>query len=281
LSQIEQHLGQRLISDLDQRRVLDYVRVRQVAGASGRTINAELGELSRAIGRTWRELWPRVKKLEENMGVGKALTSEEEARLLKAADDNRSRLSVLIRVALQTGMRAGELTSLQWRQVDFEKKLITVGKAKTANGTGRIIPMNPNLAAVLSVHADWYRKRFEEVRPEWFVFPFGSPYPSDPARPTVELKTAWNTVRSAAGVSCRWHDLRHTACTKMAEAGVSEGTMLAIMGHMSRAMLERYSHIRMAAKREAVESLALSPNVPNSKPISTVSTTVAKTSTMQ
>jgi len=45
----------------------------------------------------------------------------------------------------------------------------------------------------------------------------------------------------------------------MAEAGVPESTMQAIMGHMSRAMLERYSHIRMAAKREAVESLRLGP----------------------
>ncbi|MBK5293991.1 MAG: tyrosine-type recombinase/integrase [Acidobacteriia bacterium] len=61
-------------------------------------------------------------------------------------------------------------------------------------------------------------------------------------------------------MSCRWHDLRHTVCTKMAEAGVPESTMLAIMGHMSRAMLERYSHIRMKAKREAVESLSLTPN---------------------
>jgi hypothetical protein len=43
----------------------------------------------------------------------------------------------------------------------------------------------------------------------------------------------------------------------MAEAGVPESTMLALMGHMSRAMLERYSHIRMKAKREAVKSLEL------------------------
>jgi len=53
------------------------------------------------------------------------------------------------------------------------------------------------------------------------------------------------------------HDLRHTAATKMAEAGVPENTMLALMGHMSRSMLERYSHIRMAAKRQAVEALTI------------------------
>ena len=70
------------------------------------------------------------------------------------------------------------------------------------------------------------------------------------------LKTAWDSIRKDSGVSCRLHDLRHTAVTKLAEAGTPESTMLSLVGHMSRAMLERYSHIRMAAKRTAVESLA-------------------------
>ena len=63
-----------------------------------------------------------------------------------------------------------------------------------------------------------------------------------------------NASLSAAGVRCGLHDLRHTFCT-----------MLALMGHMSRAMLERYSHIRMAAKREAVATVTLRPVAPNSK----------------
>jgi integrase len=70
------------------------------------------------------------------------------------------------------------------------------------------------------------------------------------------MKTSWNTIRTRLGLDCRLHDLRHTAATKMAEAGVPESTMMDIMGHMSRAMLQRYSHIRMAAKRQAVESLS-------------------------
>ena len=71
-------------------------------------------------------------------------------------------------------------------------------------------------------------------------------------------------VRENAGVSCRLHDLRHTFCTRLAEAGVPESTMLALMGHMSRSMLERYSHIRMAAKREAVAAVRLRPVLQNS-----------------
>jgi hypothetical protein len=60
----------------------------------------------------------------------------------------------------------------------------------------------------------------------------------------------------------------------MAEAGVPESTMLAIMGHMSRAMLERYSHIRMAAKREAGESLNLTPKTKTTNGVPQVSPNV-------
>ena len=60
----------------------------------------------------------------------------------------------------------------------------------------------------------------------------------------------------------------------MAEAGIPDSTMLSLMGHMSRAMLERYSHIRMAAKREAVESLSMRTKTAKSEVVSTISTTV-------
>jgi hypothetical protein len=54
----------------------------------------------------------------------------------------------------------------------------------------------------------------------------------------------------------RFHDLRHTAITKLAESQASDQTIMAIAGHVSRAMLEHYSHIRMAAKRAALDSIA-------------------------
>lgn len=108
---------------------------------------------------------------------------------------------------------------------------------------------------MLTVHADWFRSRIGESTPDLYLFPYGSPYPCDATRPTTTIKHAWETLRKAAGVSCRLHDLRHTALTKLAEAGVPESTMLAIAGHTPRAMLERYSHVRLNAKREAVEAL--------------------------
>jgi integrase len=66
-------------------------------------------------------------------------------------------------------------------------------------------------------------------------------FSSDPTRPVTDIKRAWGTVRAKSAVKCRFHDLRHTVATGMAEAGVPESTMLAILGHVRRAMLERYS----------------------------------------
>lgn len=54
----------------------------------------------------------------------------------------------------------------------------------------------------------------------------------------------------------RFHDLRHQAITEMAETGASDATLMAIAGHMSRRMMEHYSHVRMAAKRDALDKLS-------------------------
>jgi integrase len=56
----------------------------------------------------------------------------------------------------------------------------------------------------------------------------------------------------------RFHDLRHRAITSLAESGAADSTIMAIAGHVSRKMLEPYSHFRMEAKRAAMESLATS-----------------------
>ncbi len=157
-------------------------------------------------------------------------------------------------------MRSGEILGLKWGQVDLAAKIVTVGKAKTPTGTGRQIPMNDELALVIAALADWHRWKFGALSQDHYIFPFGSNAQYDATRHTTTMKKAWASVREDAGVQCRIHDLRHTAITNMAENGVPEGTMLAIAGHMSRAMLERYSHIRLQAKRSAVESLNTGAN---------------------
>ncbi len=279
---LKKHLGSVLLPDLTERVLLGFIRARLAEGACGRTINMDLGTLSRAMGKPWRTLWPNLRKLEERKDAGRALSPEEEGRLLEVIPALRSVLvGTFVRVALMTGMRSGEIISLTWAQVDLAQRVITVGRAKTSSGTGRQIPMNQELAEVLSAHAVWFTKRFKETKGSDYLFPWGSPFPTDPVRPTTTIKKGWENLRAKAGVSCRFHDLRHTVATKMAEAGVSESTMLSLMGHMSRAMLERYSHIRMTAKREAVESLSVRAKAANQKLVSTVSTTVEQSEQIQ
>jgi hypothetical protein len=104
-------------------------------------------------------------------------------------------------------------------------------------------------------YSKWYTKRFGTIQPEWYVFPFGKPRPNDPTRPMVTLKTSWNNVRNKAKVHGRWHDNRHTLITDLAESGAGDETIRDIAGHVSRQMLKHYSHIRMEAKRRALEAI--------------------------
>jgi len=251
------HLGSLLMPDLTEERMRVYMADRKAEAVGNRTINIELGILARAIGSKWSILWPKLKHLEEPHDVGRALTTDEEQRLVDTAMWNRSRMiGPIIRVALMTGMRRDEIRLLRWRQINFYGKEITVGRAKTEAGKGRVIPFGPMLEAVLNAYASWYASKLGPIDPDWYVFPLSNrSKPADPTKPISDFKKAWDSVRDTAGVRCRFHDLRHTVCTKMAEAGIPEATMLAIMGHMSRAMLERYSHIRRAAKVDAMAAV--------------------------
>lgn len=282
LAHVVRILGTTLLPDLTETVIRRYMRSRVNEGVSGRSVNAELGELSRAIGQPWRVLWPKVRKMEERKDVGRALSPEEEARLLTEASKSASvLLPTFVRIALCTGMRCGEILSLTWGQVEFTSRIVFVGTSKTTAGTGRAIPMNSELFATLTAHAAWFTERFGEADATHFVFPFGIRIPNDPTRPATTLKRAWENLRDRAGVSCRLHDLRHTACTKLAEAGVPESTMLAIMGHMSRQMLDRYSHIRMAAKRDAVEAMTTRPKAPISDGVPPKSTPLPESASIQ
>ena len=276
LAKVEGRLSNVVLSDLTEDRVRAYIRQRKDDGASGRTINMEVGELSRAIGHQWSLLWPKVRKLEERKDVGKALSPDEQSRLLDGLEKCLSpTLRTLIPILLLTGMRSGEALSLQWCQVDLLSRTITVGRAKTSSGTGRVLPVNDDLAHVLATHRLWFVENFGEPLEKHFLFPWGSP-PMDPSRHASELKRSWQGLRMCAGLTCRLHDLRHTFATGLAESGATESTMLALMGHMSRAMLERYSHIRMVAKHDAVAGMRLrphgviSPLLPVNPPVATL-----------
>jgi integrase len=78
----------------------------------------------------------------------------------------------------------------------------------------------------------------------------------EPDKPIGSWRTAWECALTTAKVRYRWHDLRHTFISRLAEnPTVSEETIRSLAGHVSRQMLERYSHIRTSAKHAAIAAM--------------------------
>jgi len=171
-------------------------------------------------------------------------------------------LHTAVTVALNTTLRKNEIRLLRWGQIDFFKRTLTVGKSKTETGTGREIPLNPPAYAAMLKWAG----RFPDSKAEDYVFPaceaagIEREHPDkariDPSKPIKSWRTAWRAALRRAGLQLRFHDLRHTCVTKLAEGQAGEQTIMAIAGHLSRRMLEHYSHLRMAAKRAALDAIA-------------------------
>jgi integrase len=269
-------LGPRLLCDIGAATIASYQAKRKAADASARTINKELQVLRQILKRhkLWANLQGDVKFEREHCDIGKALSREDEKKLLAACASN-TLLNAVVTIALNTALRKNEIRTLHWNQIDFDKRTVTVGKAKTASGSGRVIPLNqPAFEALIK-----WAGRLVESKADDYVFPaceaagIERPHPDrervDSSRPIKSWRSAWRAALKRASLELRFHDLRHTCITKLAESQASEQTLMAIAGHVSRKMIEHYSHIRMAAKRTAVDAIVeggVNQNVNQLKP---------------
>jgi len=94
------------------------------------------------------------------------------------------------------------------------------------------------------------------TEPEHYLWPACQWGRYDATKPMLKWDTAWRALRDEAGLhGLRFHDLRHTVITELAEMGVADHVLESISGHLSRRMLEHYSHIRIDAKRQALDGL--------------------------
>lgn len=205
--------------------------------------------------------------LKERTDIGRALSADEVHLVLAACQKSRSRgLYPAVLLSMHTGLRNGELRLLRWRQVDLLERTVQVGKSKTAGGEGRVVPLSDTATRTMQA----WRSQFPDAEPGHAVFPSERYGVAGEAgflhgtlvchsiRPDVPIgswNAGWRRALKAAGVKCRWHDLRHTFVSRMAESQASDATIKAMTGHMSNKMLERYSHTRTEAKRLAVASL--------------------------
>ncbi len=178
------------------------------------------------------------------------------ASLLKAASSNPQWEHVYCAavVAANTSMRPIEVKNLRRQDVDIFAKTLTVRRSKNDSSL-RVIPLNASAIKALAKMV----QRADDLGhkdPDHYLWPACQWGRFDPTKPLRKWDTAWRALREAAGLpGLRFHDLRHTVITELAEMGVPDHVLESISGHLSRKMLEHYSHIRIAAKRKALDDL--------------------------
>ncbi len=259
---LRETFGDRAVSRIGVDDVREYLRTRKAAGASGRTIDMEIGILRRIIVRAGRlhafADSDVFKPLPERKDIGRALSHAERLRLIEKAKSNPNWQNAYLAavIALNTTMRPGEIRRLQWRDMDFLDRSLVVREAKTEAGV-RVIPLNADaFAAIMQL-----RERSRAIgatEPEHYLFASCEGYSTpDPTKPMQDWRSAWRALRAAAGLgNLRFYDLRHTAITNLAESQASDTTILDIAGHVSVRMLRHYSHVRKETKRRALDALA-------------------------
>lgn len=264
LEHVKGLFGRRLVCEIRPQDIAAYQTARQRQQAAGATINKEVACLSSILGDygLWAQLRRDVKRLEENEKAGRALEADLEKKLLVEASrcgkkqGNWSPLFVVTVLGLNTGLRHSEVRQLRWKEVHLQGRVLCVGKSKTDAGSGRAVPLTQPAWAVL----DMWAARFSNRKSDDFVFPTCENGKIDASRPIANWRTAWRNACEDAGLGgLRYHDLRHTAATKMLENGVAFATVAQVLGWSASTtarMLKRCGHIRPEAQRKALETVA-------------------------
>jgi integrase len=196
--------------------------------------------LLRHLLRLAREEWevidnvPRIRLEKEPQGRLRWLTQEEITRLLAATAKSRNKeLRAAVIIALNTGLRRGELLGLTWERVDLSRGVIRLELTKS--GRRREVPMNDaSYNALLTLGPKAGGRVFK----------------------TRYIKTAYNNaVEEAKLDDVNFHTLRHTFASWAIMRGVSVKELQDLLGHASLTMTMRYAHLAPERLRTAVSRL--------------------------
>jgi integrase len=277
-------IGQKTLSqvapwDIERWRTLR-LKQRVTPATTNRDLSALRALFNRAV--SWGHLavspMKNVKALpEDKLGFVRYLTAAETTRLFEAltARDTRrhvareranqwrrvrnyspwpiygsytDHLTPLVILALNTGMRFGELTALRWRDVDMANRLLTVAKHNAKSGRARHLPLNSDAYRAI---AAW---RPTPVHDHAFVFPGVG------GTRLTDIKTAWKEVLSTARIDrFRFHDLRHSFASNLAMSAVDLNTVRELLGHSDIKMTLRYAHLAPDHIAAAVEKIVRQP----------------------
>lgn len=179
--------------------------------------------------------------------VDRWLSADEEERLLAASS---SWLQEIIRFALNTGMRQGEILNLQWQDVDFTRETLIVMKSK--NGTRRTIPLNSTVYDLLAT------KQARTGASSGPVF-------KTPLSNTLQVRflvREFCVARDRAGIpDFRFHDMRHTFATRLVQRGIDLYKVQRLLGHKTGTMTQRYAHHCPESLRDGVNVMEHRPPI--------------------
>ncbi len=223
-------------------------RQRDGAKRSLAGVNRELALLRRMLNIAIEEGW----LLKNPFSTGKSLVStaserkrerivsrEEEARLLEACTGIRAHLKPILVCALDTGLRAGEIFKLVWADIDFGAGLINVRAFNTKTMQQRQVAMTVRLEREL-----WQLYQDKKVKPDKLVFGI------------LSCHKAFGTLRKSVGLDdVRFHDLRHTAATRMIQVGIPLQKVGRILGHTQAQTTFRYVNINANTARRVASAL--------------------------
>jgi len=172
-------------------------------------------------------------------------SDDDEEALLLAANPH---LRAVIIAMLDTCCRPGELLSLQWRDVDLERRQLVVRPEKTKTRRGRLLPISSRLLSTLQMRR--LGPDGKELPEDAFVF--GDAV----GNRTLSIRTAWENAREAAGLG-DFHlaDLRHEAASRFEEAGVPTTYVSKFLGHRNLTTTTRYLNTTVRGLRLAIEKL--------------------------
>lgn len=201
------------------------------------TVNRYLAALSHAFTiaiKEWQWLFDNpvshISRLKEPRGRDRYLSKEEISTLLHVCSESRNKwLGTIVKLALCTGMRKGEILALTWKDIDFEYNKIYLRETK--NNELRVIPVAEIVRGLLNDHLHTKRK--------------GCPYlfPSKDSKKPLDMSRAWQLALKKAEINdFRFQDLRHSCASYLAMAHASTLEIGAILGHKTLAMVRRYSH---------------------------------------
>lgn len=270
--------GDVVLKDIHIGHIVAYRSSRVTAGPS--LINHEVNALSQILNKAglWAALARFYKPLRiANTGPGQALLEEEALWLLEVASTGKRWQVAYLgsMISANTTCGHGEIRNLRLRDINLKDGIITIVDGAKNKYRVRTIPMNPDTQWAIEKLIGMALEKGSYL-PEHYLIPArpgrlerdakekNSTNKSHaiPTKPLGSWKTAWHSLRREAAKkypklgTIRMHDLRHHAITTLLEnPNISERTIQDICGHVSKKMLERYSHIRIHRKRAALDAL--------------------------